>query len=631
MQIMGPYLLVERLHSSQHAHFFKAHSAAFGAHGRDVYVRRMLPLATMEPGFGDAFVSYSHGLYQVKNRWVFSLLDFGIHEGHWFQSFKPFKGVCLSEVLKPSDRVTSKTFDAAQAASVFREYAEAVFFLYEKKLLWGIVQPSDVWLGADGVCVVPPVLHTAHAWDSFLIASLESVLGVLPVPSEWANDIRAVFTGEDTSLKTLLQAWDLACAAWGITAQAWVGDADLEKPADVRISLKETLAHMDAEKHPEVAQALERYVAEPSLLNMHWVGKKAQEQGHTALAASVYKQVSARYAQRGLLAQALWASRGLRAVGDEETFKKHVYTLADCVGLSDNALLQASFLNNQPYDAVVLQTMHATLSPTVLFDLESPFLSHLDKEGLWHIASEAPLEHAPKDAVLISKGSRFTSMYLVVSGWVVVKTPHGTSSLTVGCFGPGECVGENGYFADEARTADVVALGDTELFVLSKSLVDTVTQSLPLARRALLQFYKKRVAHAVLSQSPIFGWFSPEAREAIVKSSHIRVFTLGETLIKEGVVSKNMYLVKSGTAEVYTEGHQVIAHVASGDFVGDISALKNIPATATVETLGTLEALEIPGSVLQELLKNEVSIQDKISQEQLKRTRNNLNTFFGRQ
>jgi len=64
----------------------------------------------------------------------------------------------------------------------------------------------------------------------------------------------------------------------------------------------------------------------------------------------------------------------------------------------------------------------------------------------------------------------------------------------------------------------------------------------------------------------------------------------GGLLTREGIVSRQAFIVVDGTATVFVDGEE-IAHVGPGDFVGEMGMLDKLPASATVRADGRVRVL----------------------------------------
>jgi CRP-like cAMP-binding protein/phosphoribosyl 1,2-cyclic phosphodiesterase len=72
----------------------------------------------------------------------------------------------------------------------------------------------------------------------------------------------------------------------------------------------------------------------------------------------------------------------------------------------------------------------------------------------------------------------------------------------------------------------------------------------------------------------------------------VRQYPQGKIILKQGELSKNFYLILSGTVETVIDG-ELVTYLSSGDFFGDISLLEGIPHTATLRTLTSIRVKEL--------------------------------------
>jgi CRP-like cAMP-binding protein len=113
-------------------------------------------------------------------------------------------------------------------------------------------------------------------------------------------------------------------------------------------------------------------------------------------------------------------------------------------------------------------------------------------------------------AAICRRGETGDGMYIVQSGSVEVRLGLGPDSMSLYRLGPGDCFGEMALLTGEPRSADVVALEDTTLWMLGQSAFDRVLEQ----SSALLRALNRSVAHrlamatAVIEQTR-FGAFEP--------------------------------------------------------------------------------------------------------------------------
>ena len=113
---------------------------------------------------------------------------------------------------------------------------------------------------------------------------------------------------------------------------------------------------------------------------------------------------------------------------------------------------------------------------------------------------------------------------------------------------------------------------------------------------------------SALMRVPLFAQVLSEAQfDALNKSARHDRFTEGKPFIKQGESATSMYILLEGAAAVTVPnavgGHQEVAVLAAGDFVGEMSLMTGAPRTATVTPLTPLRVLEITKEAMEGLLK----------------------------
>ena len=80
-----------------------------------------------------------------------------------------------------------------------------------------------------------------------------------------------------------------------------------------------------------------------------------------------------------------------------------------------------------------------------------------------------------------------------------------------------------------------------------------------------------------------------------------------------GERGREFFILLDGGADVIRSGHR-IAHLAKGDFVGEIAVIARIPRTATVKTTEPTRALVVTDQALRNLLRRMPDMQLKVLQ-----------------
>ncbi|MFO1080209.1 MAG: cyclic nucleotide-binding domain-containing protein [Reyranellaceae bacterium] len=88
-------------------------------------------------------------------------------------------------------------------------------------------------------------------------------------------------------------------------------------------------------------------------------------------------------------------------------------------------------------------------------------------------------------------------------------------------------------------------------------------------------------------------------------------FRKGDVLIRQGERVENFLILRSGAADIY-KSETKFASVGEGDFVGEISLISRMPATATVIASEDIEAISISAKAFRSLLREMPSASEKV-------------------
>jgi CRP-like cAMP-binding protein len=136
----------------------------------------------------------------------------------------------------------------------------------------------------------------------------------------------------------------------------------------------------------------------------------------------------------------------------------------------------------------------------------------------------------------------------------------------------------------------------------------------------------------LLARSPIFGKLPAEDRRALLPQFNLRMFERGATVIQEGDVNDQIYLIKSGTAEVFTEKggpRTQLSTIGPGTVFGEVAALRQVPRTASVTAATALETLELSGTAFHRVLDSKPDVRKRILDVVAQRARENMDKVMG--
>lgn len=128
--------------------------------------------------------------------------------------------------------------------------------------------------------------------------------------------------------------------------------------------------------------------------------------------------------------------------------------------------------------------------------------------------------------------------------------------------------------------------------------------------------------------TPFFGGISKNTIERIITLSERRIVSTGEIIFNENDQAKSMFVLLSGSVEVYKtwQGkHYSIAELHQGDCLGEMSVIDHCQRSATVKALKACEVLEIGmesfADIYKQDLKQYTMLQMNIGREVSRRLR----------
>ena len=101
---------------------------------------------------------------------------------------------------------------------------------------------------------------------------------------------------------------------------------------------------------------------------------------------------------------------------------------------------------------------------------------------------------------------------------------------------------------------------------------------------------------------PMLAVLKDRDRAKILATARQRTFAAGETVVREGDSSLNLFLVLAGTARVEREAKGVVGRLKTGDFFGEVGLIAEHARMATVTAETDLTCLLLPSWEFKALL-----------------------------
>ncbi len=117
----------------------------------------------------------------------------------------------------------------------------------------------------------------------------------------------------------------------------------------------------------------------------------------------------------------------------------------------------------------------------------------------------------------------------------------------------------------------------------------------------------------LIKNIPLFARLSKKELAEVASLADEIDFPGGKEIIREGERGREFFVLLDGGADVIRSGHR-IAHLAKGDFVGEIAVIARVPRNATVKTTEPTRALVVTDQALRGLLRRMPDLQLKVLQ-----------------
>lgn len=138
-------------------------------------------------------------------------------------------------------------------------------------------------------------------------------------------------------------------------------------------------------------------------------------------------------------------------------------------------------------------------------------------------------------------------------------------------------------------------------------------------------------AEGFLRHIPLFEKCSPQDLGKLALSMRKHTYNKGETILFQGIISNQLYLVVAGMVAVFSRKDKItrfLANLEKGAFFGEISLVKSCAATATIKAaVDETEIYTIEYDVIKEILEREPHVKADLEEKIRERNRLRLEAF----
>jgi cAMP-dependent protein kinase regulator len=246
-----------------------------------------------------------------------------------------------------------------------------------------------------------------------------------------------------------------------------------------------------------------------------------------------------------------------------------------------------------------------------------PLFAELPPKAFREVLGAAIRKQFKPREVICREGELGKSCFILLSGEVEVWRLLPTGRRSIARLGSGDFFGEMSSISQLPRSANVEAIKQTELLEVPWDIVSRLAAENKPVEAVLHRFYKRRVLDNLALSSRLFGAFTNEERETLVRSFVIREAKVGERLLIEGVHANGFYVLLSATCEMMTANvkkKQVIMQkLRAGDFFGGGSILESRPALVTVQVSESGRVLYFARKSFYEVMQNHAAARSAVA------------------
>jgi ATP-binding cassette subfamily B protein len=207
---------------------------------------------------------------------------------------------------------------------------------------------------------------------------------------------------------------------------------------------------------------------------------------------------------------------------------------------------------------------------------------------------------------IVREGEPADALYVLVSGRArVLKRSESGDEISLGAVRVGETFGEGDMLSPGVRSTTVRASSDVEVLRLDQSVVDALIRKRPEIRQYLELQARHRHLQGFFRQFAVFDRLPPEATAALLRALEPVEVPANTAIIRDGDPPGPMYIIEDGRCRVHigVDGRRRnVAFLRRGEFFGEFSVFRDMPRTATVESVTPCRLLRLTQETYQALL-----------------------------
>ena len=244
--------------------------------------------------------------------------------------------------------------------------------------------------------------------------------------------------------------------------------------------------------------------------------------------------------------------------------------------------------------------------------------------------------------MILPKRHEGESLFVILEGYASIVTQereHQPRLLTT--LDPQEFFGEIALLMDQPSGATVMAATECSIIEIPKPVLATLIKRHPSIAEILRETSRRRLIDTKLAHVSLFAHLNTTERQQIADFLSSVEFEQGATILSEGDIGDYMYIIRSGTVEVYThlmiddgaksgEGDDdqlLLATLHDGDFFGEQALLANERRNATVIAASRVQLLRFSKPDLDVILRRYPRVGEMLKRYHHQRTTDTLDSL----
>jgi CRP-like cAMP-binding protein/Fe-S-cluster-containing hydrogenase component 2/thioredoxin reductase len=281
----------------------------------------------------------------------------------------------------------------------------------------------------------------------------------------------------------------------------------------------------------------------------------------------------------------------------------------------------------EPADEPLLKAKFKGFAPSVgtalaRIQFNVPLLAGITTLQLREFMLDSDIRMPKPGEVIFERNDYTNSFYSIVDGEVGVEIDGGTPKARWVLLRKGEYFGELGLISGRRRAATVKAGNGCVLIETPRRSMLKLIASVASVKEQIDTVSLKRAVRAYLSQD-----LTDEDLAMLVEGAKLKNFAGGEVLFKEGDPPEGLYLIRRGSVTIERKVGQkelVLAYVAAGNYVGEMSLVADAPRMATVRASVPAETIILDGAKFKHAMEKLPALHEEVQARFLERIKTNV-------